>query len=132
MILYWLAQVSQWLRQYPPSSLFCIIGGSLGFIGNGARMLSTLDKQTAAGVLTYAVGMVFGAGLAGSYTLRVIPQHKYLADVLGDIGAVSGIIYPFLLLNNRRRKLANTQARAEPAASSDDVWPPPPAAPGGG
>ena len=132
MILRWLTQVLQWLGQYPASFLFCIIGGIFGLVGNGARMLSTLDKQTVGEGLTYAVGMVFGAGLAGSYALRVMPQHKHLADVLGHIGAISGIIYPFLLLNNRRMKLADRKAQSQSTAPSDDIWPPPPTAPSGG
>ncbi len=131
MTLHWLTQVFQWLRQYPPSSLLCIIGGCLSLIGSGARVLSTLDKQTTAEASAHAAGMVFGAGLAGSHALRVIPQCKPLADVLGDLGAISGIIYPFLLLNNRKKKLADPQAQAQPAALSAEIWPPPPTAPGG-
>lgn len=91
----------------------------------------SLDKQTPTEVLAYAVRMAMCAGLAASYVLRIVPQYKPLADVLGGIAAVLAISYPFFLLNGKRGKRNVTDIQVEPAAPSDKIWPPPPTSQGG-
>ncbi len=118
--------ILHWLKLYPPSFLFCIIGGCIGLLGNCVRLLTGLNKNTTAEVWAYAFGMVFGASLAADYALRVWSPYKHIAEVLGLVGAVSAITYPFLLLNARRKNRSVAAVMAEPSALSDKIWPPPP------
>jgi len=123
--------ILHWLKLYPLSFLFCIIGGCIGLLGNCVRLLTGLGKNTTAEVWTYALGMVFGISLAADYVLRVWTPYKHIAEVLGLVGAVSAITYSFLLLNAKRTKRSVTAVMPEPAAPSDKIWPPPPTSPGG-